>query len=149
MSYVRNSEILNGFLASVNVSSFLAGIGSGESIFKLDNLLMGSSRSMYAPGVPPIAADLKSIVVKYFLLNLLRVQRRNSPEDPRVSVTSLLKSLKGKQYILFEIDLDFLRKGAESVNELVDEVLRIDKIERELHLMQVPKELNAEREDLL
>jgi hypothetical protein len=146
LSYIRTFDILNSFLTQVNISRGLSSIGGkeGGSIYELNDVLLKSCRAMYAPAIAVSAMKLSPIVLKYLLLDLSSPSEMLETEKKREIVKRLSK-VKGKQYLLFEIDLDRLRDALSTIPELVDEILRIHEIEEKKKLRDVPKELQVER----
>jgi len=149
LSYIRTFDILNSFLAHVNISRGLSGIGGKESgsIYKLDDVLLKSCRAMYAPAIRTM--ELNRIVLKYFLMDLTELLCKNNEtlceEKKKTWIAKELSNIKGKQYLLFEIDLDSIRDALLTTPELVDEILRVYNIEKEKKLRNIPKESQIER----
>jgi len=152
LSYVRSFDVLNGFLAHVNISRSLAEIGAGASVYKVDDVLLRSCQTMYAPAMAIRAMRLKPIVLKYFLVDLLELlceDRKAILEQKRkVEIMDKLSNMKGKQYLLFEINKDIIRDALPNTPELLEEILRVYDIEKEKKIREIPKELQVERNDL-
>jgi hypothetical protein len=146
LSYIRSFDILNSFLSNVNVSRGLSSIGGSESgsIYGLDDVLLKSCRAMYAPAISPGKMELSPIVLKYFLVDL-SLSSEMLEKDTKEEVAERLSKMMGKQYLLFELDLDRLRDSLSTTPELVDEILRIRKIEEKKRLRHIPKEFQVER----
>lgn len=146
LSHIRSFDILNDFLTQVNISRGLSGIGGKESgsVYELDDVLLKSCRAMYAPAIAPSAMELNSIVLKYFLLDLSSLSE-TLERDRKGEIAKRLAKVKGKQYLLFEIDLDRLREALSTTPELVEEILRIHEIEEKKKLRDIPKKLQVER----
>ena len=66
-------------------------------------------------------------------------------EKKKTRIGKKLSNIKGKQYLLFEIDLDSIRDALLTTPELVDEILRVYDVEKEKKLRNIPKELQIER----
>jgi len=152
LSYVQRFKILNCFLAHVNISRSLAGIGVGSSVYRLDDVLLRSCQAMYAPAIALRAMKLKPLVLKYFLVDLLEslceddksiLEKKNESK-----IIKKFSNIRGKQYLLFEIDNDVIKEALLNTPELVHELLRIYDIEQKEKLREIPKELRIERNDL-
>lgn len=151
LSYVRTFEILNSFLAHVNISRGLSSIGGKESasIYRLDDFLSKSCQAMYAPAIAIRAMKLNPVVTKYFLMDLSESLCENSEKlfekNRRQEIVERLLNIKGKQYLLFEIDLDTIRDASLRAPELVDEIARVYSIEKQKKLRTIPNELQIRR----
>jgi len=66
-------------------------------------------------------------------------------EKKKTRIAKELSNIKGKQYLLFEIDLDSIRDALLTTPELVDEILRVYNVEKEKKLRNIPKESQIER----
>lgn len=153
LSYIRHFEILNDFLAHVNISRSLSAIGGKESgsIYRLEDVLLKSCRAMYAPAVAMSTMKLSPIVLKYFLIDLPESFCENDRaliEKKKHEIIEKLSNMKGKQYLLFEIDLDIVKNALSTAPELIDEIIRVYDIEKAKKLRDIPKKLQIERNDL-
>lgn len=152
LSHVRRFEILKGFLAHVNISQSLSGIGTGSSVYRLDDALLRSCQAMYAPAIAvERAVNLKPIVLKYFLVGLIESFCENVKdlsEKKSEIAKKLANKLKGKQSLLFEIDEEVIKDALLRTPELLDEILRVYYIEKDKKLIEIPNELRIKRNDL-
>jgi len=148
LSQILRYEILNDFLARINVSRSFSGIRKGMSVYRLDDILLRSCKAMYSPGIPVEAMELKPIIWKYFLVDLLESLFQNDKtileQKNREEISKRLSKITGKQYILFEIDHDIIGSALPKIPELIDELLRIYDIEKEKKLREIPDELQIE-----
>lgn len=154
LSYIRHFEILNNFLANVNISRDLVGIGKGSAVYRLDDLLLRSCQAMYAPAIAvERAGNLKPIVLKYFLVDLIESFCENvedlSEKEKRSEIAKkFLNKLKGKQSLLFEVDEEVIKDALLRTPELLDEILRVYYIEKDKKLREIPNKLRFKRNDL-
>lgn len=152
LSYVRRFEILKGFLAHVNISQSLSGIGTGSSVYRLDDALLRSCQAMYAPAIAvERAGNLKPIVLKYFLVGLIESfceDVKDLSEKKSEIAKKLANKLKCKQSLLFEIDEEVIKDALLRTPELLDEILRVYYIEKDKKLIEIPNELRIKRNDL-
>jgi len=149
LPYINSFEILKNFLAHMNISRSKAEVKNG-SIFNLEDVILKSCGALYAPGIALSAMNLNPLVLKYFPLDLVELicEKDKSllgQKRKKELAEELSNNLKGKQYILFEIDLDLIKKALLTIPEMIDEILRIFEIEREKKLREIPKELQIEK----
>lgn len=133
LSYFRQFKILDCFLANVNNSSTLTAVGKGSSINRLEDTISKSVQIMYAPGIAPRTGTCKPTVL-YFFLDLIQLlcddNKSLLDEKNKDEIIRRLLNIQDKQYLLFEIDLNVLKKALDRTPELLDEIFRIYEIEK-------------------
>ncbi len=149
LSIVRRHDILNSFLGHVNISMSLDVTGMG-SIYRLEDVLKRSCRVMYTPSVKLSDFEPCDITLKYFLVDLVEslCQHDEKLLQEKTEIATRLSDVKGKQYVLFEIDIDKIRDALSTTPELIDEILRIRNIEKEKKLREIPQELRIEKKPI-
>ncbi len=147
---VWDLEILNSFLASINTTNYSQVLKKGVSPFRLLDII---SKSLQVASVPPLDVKfmgLDNILFKFYLLGRLKLFESNNliknitSEEP---IKEAILKIKGKQYLLFEIDNDLIKNALNSTPELVDELNRIYQIDKEKRIIQIPEKYLEKTKD--